>query len=137
MKSAELELWNSASGTTGPRTYMGQIDYAVTSDSPESQVTLFEIRRHDLAGESFETRIAAQGVEHRLDFDQARFRKLFVLIATFEPIARFVLITKAKINQGKAKGPDGATLLKFFHLREHLQRLFAIPFQRVGMGQVC
>jgi hypothetical protein len=99
--------------------------------------TLFGIGRYDLICELFEAWVAAQGVEHRLDFDQAQFRKLFVLLASFEAIDRFVLITKAEINQGKAEGPDSATLLEFFQLREQLQCLFAPSRQAIGMGQVC
>jgi hypothetical protein len=60
--------------------------------------TLFGTGRHDLIGEFFESRIAAQRVKHRLDFDQAQFRKLFVLIASLEPVDRFVFVTKTNVN---------------------------------------
>src|SRR5438445_11183311 len=69
---------------------------------------LLHIERHDFVGEFSETRIATQRIEQRFHFDQANFRSLFVLVASFETVDCFALITKAKVNQSKAEAPANA-----------------------------
>src|SRR5881397_1833310 len=61
-------------------------------------------RRNNLFRQRFETRIAAQWVEQRVDSDISYVRTGAILITLFKPAQRLLFVAQAEINEGKAVG---------------------------------
>src|SRR5262245_48065149 len=65
-------------------------------------------RRHNLFGERFEARIAAQRIDKRVNSNPAYVGTGVILITLFKPAKRFFFVAKSKINKSKAIGVNVA-----------------------------
>jgi hypothetical protein len=92
------------------------VPLVVLGTSHRSLVILFRIWRHYLVGELFEARIAAQRVEHGIDFDVSDDASLFSSVAPLEPIDRLILITEADVDQSVKVSPLSTALLLVLYL---------------------
>src|SRR6266480_4359905 len=59
---------------------------------------------NNLFRQRFETRIAAQRVEERVNSDISYVRARAILITLFKPAQRLLFIAQSEINEGKAVG---------------------------------
>src|SRR6266487_4073919 len=60
--------------------------------------------RNNLFRKRFETRIAAEWVEQRVNSDKSYVRARAILITLFKPAQRLLFVAQSKINKGKAVG---------------------------------
>src|SRR5438105_582450 len=61
-------------------------------------------RGNNFFGERFETRIAAEWVEQRVNSDISYVRARAILITLFKPAQRLLFVAQTEINEGKAVG---------------------------------
>src|SRR5436309_3411870 len=61
-------------------------------------------QRNNFLGERFETRIAAQWVEQRINSDISYVGTGAILITLFKPAECLLFVAQAEINEGKAVG---------------------------------
>ena len=62
--------------------------------------------RNNLFRKRFETRIAAEWVEQRVNSDKSYVRARAILITLFKLTERLLFVAQSKINKGKAVGGD-------------------------------
>src|SRR5262245_6870459 len=63
-------------------------------------------RRHNFLRERFETRIAAQWIEQRIDSNPAYVIPGAILIGLFKPTERLFFVAQSEIGKSKAIGCD-------------------------------
>src|SRR5882724_5447712 len=96
------------------------------------------VATHHFLGESFETRVAAQGVEPPVDLDAAEDAGVeggAIFIALFQQSHRFLLIAQRQLNDGKRIGRDIALPRFSRQVVEYLVRLRLPSRQGIGPGE--
>src|SRR5215831_19873428 len=82
-----------------------------------------------------EPRIAAQGVQHRLDVDERHKTRTF-LICLLKPLERPIKIAQSQINYRDEIRRDVLSLRHALQLRDHLPGFAALTQPRVGVSEV-
>src|SRR5690242_8252227 len=83
----------------------------------------------ELVGDSNESRIRPDRIEHGIDADECSRRKVFGG-GLVQPVKRLLIISQAKVNQHKLLCPNVAEMLQ---LGEHFVCAVFIAFEGVGV----
>src|SRR2546422_3554229 len=97
--------------------------------------SLAKPKRSYLFGQCFEPRIAAQGVQHRLDVDERHKTRAF-LVSLLEPLERPIQIAQSHIDYRDKIRRDVLSLRDALQLRDHLPGFAALTQLSVGVSEV-
>src|ERR1700730_16062968 len=91
-------------------------------------------RWNNFLGQRFESRIAAQVVEHRVDPDVVNVAAVVLAMSTLQLIHRMVFVAQSKEHQPDTVGVHVACLRLLIKLRQNSIRLVASPHSGIGLA---